>query len=129
MTQPVVFGLVEVALADYLGASMAVPVFNNVPHVRPPEYVLVVRVGGSLSNRITDRPRIVAECCAEVGTAAADLASVVRARIGAVAPGYVGDIWVDKVIDMGVAYSPDPGTNLPRYLVTAELHVRGAVLA
>jgi hypothetical protein len=129
MTQPVVFGLIEVALADHLAALMAVPVFNNVPHTRPPEYVLLLRVGGSLSNRVTDRPRIVAECCAELGTTAADLASVVRARIGAVAPGYVGGIWVDKVIDMGVVYSPDPGTNSPRYLVTAELHVTGAAMA
>lgn len=125
---PVAFGPVEVALADHLGTLLDVPVFNGVPHARPPSYVLVLRVGGAQSNLITDRPRIVTECCAQNGTAAADLASTVRAYIGAIAPGYIGDIWVDKTVDVGMVFSPDPDTNQPRYLVTAELHVRGAIL-
>ncbi|MGI5223061.1 hypothetical protein [Nocardia sp. CA-290969] len=130
---PVVFGLIEVALVDYLAAALTargetVPVYNNVPRERPPEYVLALRVGGAQSNLVMDRPRIVAECCAEVGVRAAELGALVRALITATAPGWVGEIWVDRVVDLGLVYSPDPGTNLPRYLVTAELHVMGAAL-
>lgn len=131
---PIVFGVVETALADHLTTALAahdidIPVVNNVPHQRPPRYVLVLRIGGSQSNLVTDRPRLVAECCDISGTGAANLGATVRALIGAIAPGQLGGIWVDKVIDLGLVYSPDPDTNLPRYVVTCELHVRGAVLA
>lgn len=131
---PVVFGAVEMAVADHLTTAlaahgMAVPVVNGVPHDRPSRYVLVLRIGGTQSNLITDRPRIVAECCDTSGPGAADLAAAVRALLGAIAPGQIGGIWVDKVVDLGLVYSPDPDTNDPRYLVTAELTVRGAVLA
>lgn len=131
--KPVVFGATEMALAGHLSAALAargitIPVVNGVPHERPPRYVLVVRIGGSQSNLITDRPRIVAEVCDTHGPDAADLAAIVRALIGAIAPGWIGDIWVDKVVDLGLVFSPDPDTNDPRYLVTAELHVTGAAM-
>lgn len=130
---PVAFGVVEMAVADHLTTALAahgivVPVVNSVPHERPSRYVLVLRIGGSQSNLITDRPRVLAECCDVSGLGAADLAATVRALLGAIAPGRIGDIWVDKTIDVGLVYSPDPDTNLPRYLVTSELHVRGAAL-
>lgn len=133
MSTPVAFSPVEVALADHLAAALAardidVAVLNGVPHTRPSRYVLIVRIGGSQSNLITDTPRIVAECCDQYGSAAAELAKVVRALIGAAAPGYISGLWVDLVRDLGVVFSPDPDTNLPRYLVTKELHVTGTVL-
>lgn len=130
---PVVFGAAEMALADHLNTAlpvhgMTVPVVNSVPHDRPSRYVLIIRIGGSQSNLITDRPRIVAECCDEHGPDAAELAALVRALIGAIAPGQMAGFWVDKVVDLGLVYSPDPDTNLPRYLVTTELHVTGTRL-
>ncbi|WP_052372589.1 hypothetical protein [Nocardia otitidiscaviarum] len=131
---PVMFPVVEMAVADHLATAlaargMAVPVVNGVPHERPSRYVLVLRIGGTQSNLITDRPRIVAECCDQSGPDAAELAATVRALLGAIAPGSIGGIWVDRVLDMGLVYSPDPDTNDPRYVITCELHVRGAVLA
>ena len=131
--KPVIFGDIEVALADHLASGLAdrgvvVPVQMDVPNPRPDRFVRLVRVGGTQSNLVTDRPRIVLECWDTLGIGASELACLVRALVSAPAPGYMSGIWVDKVIDMGMAYSPDPGTNLPRYLVTAELHVMGAAL-
>lgn len=135
MTTPIAFGDIEVALADHLASALAargivVPVVIEIPAPRPPRFVRVTRPGGSQSNLVTDRPRVVAECWDEIGTGAADLAKVVRALLGAVAPGYVEGIWVDKTIDMGLAFLPHPRyPDIPRYLVTKELHVRGEELA
>ncbi|MFG1794133.1 hypothetical protein [Nocardia sp. NPDC049149] len=134
MSTPVVFSPLTVALADHLADALAdrgitVPVRNAVPRTgRPPRYLLVLQPGGALANRITDRPRIVIEVVDESGSAAAELAAIVRALVHAAAPGYVADIWVDKVIDIGLAYSADPDTNAPRCLVTNELWCRGTVL-
>lgn len=129
---PIVFGDLEVALADHLTTALAerdadAPVFNAVPAQRPKRFVRLAHVGGTQSNLITDRPRIVAECWDTVGVYASDLARLVRALITSVAPGYIGGIWVDKVIDMGVSFSPIG--DLPRYLVVGEFHVAGTVLA
>lgn len=129
----VLFSDIEVALADYLAAALAdrsvtLPVQMEVPNPRPDRFVRLVRVGGTQSNLVTDRPRIVFECWDTLGVGAANLAGLVRALVSAPVPGYVSGVWVDKVIDMGLAFSPDPDTNLPRYLVTAELHVIGAAL-
>jgi hypothetical protein len=131
---PILFADIEAPLADRMGTDLlaqgdTAPVVIGVPDPRPSRFVRLVRVGGSQSNLVTDRPRIVFECWSTVGVDAAALAALVRALVNALAPGYVGAVWVDRVIDIGVAYSPDPQTGTPRYLVTAELHVRGAALA
>lgn len=131
---PVVFTPIEAALAEHLEAALAthgitVPVLNAVPRTgQPSRYVLVLHPGGARANLLTDRPRVVVEVVDEYGQAAADLASKVRALVTAVAPGYVHGIWVDRVIDMGQVFSPDPDTNAPRYLVTAELWCQGVKL-
>lgn len=131
---PVAFEPIEEALADHLAAALAdrgitVPVYNAVPRTgRPSRYLLVLAPGGSTANIVTDRPRVVVEVVDEYGSAAAQLAKTVRSLVTAVAPGYVGDIWVDRAIDMGRRFSPDPDTNAPRYLITAELWCRGAAL-
>lgn len=129
----VIFADIEVAVAEHLGAVLddrdaAAPVVIGVPSVRPKRFVRVVRVGGSQTNLITDRPRIVAECWDTTGVGAAELGALVRAIVTTMAPGYVSGIWVNKVVDMGLSFSPDPDTNLPRYLVPAELYVNGAEL-
>lgn len=130
----VFFADAETAVADHLAAALddhgvAVPVVIGVPVLRPKRFVRLVRVGGTQSNLCTDRPRFVAECWDITGVGAADLAGLVRAIFSTMAPGYVSGIWVDKVIDQGLSFSPDPDTNLPRYVVPAELHVRGAASA
>lgn len=133
MTAPVAFGDIVTALAEHLETllptyGIAVPVVASVPATRPKRFVRVANPGGSQGNIVTDRPRIVCECWDVTGAGASDLARVVRALVSAAAPGRVGGIWVDRVVDLGRAYSEDPGTKLPRYLVSAELHVRGEEL-
>ncbi|NEW49334.1 hypothetical protein GV792_04660 [Nocardia cyriacigeorgica] len=128
--KPVAFDPVEIHLADHLAAKLTthgltVPVVLAVPGQRPPQFVRLVRVGGSQITAVTDRARIIAECWAATGAAAADLARLVRAEITAAAPGKVGPVWVERAVDVGLAFIPDPGTNLPRYLVTSELYTRG----
>lgn len=130
----VIFDDIEVALADHLTAVLVeraddAVVVIGVPAQRPKRFVRLVRVGGSQSNLITDRPRIAAECWDVTGVGAAELSALVRAIFSGMAPGYVSTIWVDKVIDMGCSFSPDPATNLPRYVVPVELHVCGTALA
>lgn len=124
------FAPIEIHLAPKLAAALTargttVPVVLAVPAMRPPRFVRLVRVGGSTSNPVTDRPRIIAECWDTSGLGAANLATLVRAELGATEATKVGPAWVEKVVDVGLAFIPDPDTNLPRYLVTAELHVRG----
>ena len=133
MNPAVIFGDIEVALADHLAEALAArddsaAVVNAVPAERPSRFVRVARIGGMSGNLITDRPRVVAECHAPIGVDAAELAALVRALIGATAPGYVGPVWVDKVKDLGMYSSPDPDTNSPRYIVTAELFTTGSAL-
>ncbi len=131
--EPVVFGDVEVALADYLGSAFTermagATVYNAVPAQRPKRFARVVRVGGSQANAVTDRPRVVTEFWDTLGVGAYELAALGRALIVAVAPGYLGEIWVDRVVDMGLSFSPDPATGSPRYIFPAELWCRGTVL-
>lgn len=132
--EPVSFGAIEVAAADHLAARLPargwdVLVANSVPRNRPETFVLVVpRVGGGLTNIVTDNPRLVVECHSTVGTTAGDLAAVVRAELQAVAGGYMGGLWIEKVGDISLVFRPDPDTNLPRYLVTKQFWVTGAAL-
>lgn len=134
MIKPVVFAAVEIALADYLVTGLAerdveVAVVNELPAANQlTRYVLVLRIGGGLSNLITDSPRVTIECVAEYGSAAAELAGLVRALVDAAAPGYLGAVWVDQIRDLGMSYSPDPDTNAPRYLIQKELLLKGAAL-
>lgn len=130
----VVFGDIEVALADHLAAVLAernadAPVFVKVPTVRPTRYVRVRRVGGPQINRETDKPRVVFECCDALGTDAHDLAALVRGLIKAATPGYIGALWVSDIIDPTLSEDADPVTGSPRYLVTTELLVTGTVVA
>ncbi|MFC4124935.1 hypothetical protein [Nocardia rhizosphaerae] len=130
-----IFAQIEVAVADHLTAALPmrgiiVPVRNAVPRTgRPPSYVLVTRPGGGQRNLATDGPRLVVEVVAESGADAGSLAAIVRALLRAAAPGYVGEVWIDRTRDVGLAFSPDPDTNAPRYLLTVEVWQRGAALA
>lgn len=143
MITPVVFGPVEMALVNYLTAAFTardidVPVVNEVPRQRPTSYVLVLRPGGAQANRVRDRATIVTETCDPWAPRAAQTAGIVRALLEAVAPGWiegftvgaltVDRIWIDRVTDRGLAYSPDPDTHQPRYLGTKELYVAGTAL-
>lgn len=134
MTQPIAFPDIESALVPWLRSQLSargdtVRVGTKMPTNRPPRMVRVVpRLGGTLRDFKTDRPRLVIECHSDDEIAAADLARTVRALVGSAAGGWIGDVWCDRVDDAGLAFSPDPDTGSPRYLLTVELHVSGSPL-
>ncbi|MFD4459799.1 hypothetical protein [Nocardia sp. NPDC058480] len=68
------------------------------------------------------------ECSDAAGTAA-ELLAVVRSILTAAAPGYIGPVWCDHIDDAGVENESDPATAAPRYVLLADLYVRGTVLA
>ncbi|MBF6459804.1 hypothetical protein IU433_12230 [Nocardia puris] len=133
MTQPIVFPAIEIPLIDHLAAGYAahgidLPVVGEVPAQRPARFVRVGRIGGPLANLGTDNPRIAVEYWAELGTAAAELAAIGRALVGAVGGTAVGEMWVDRVVDRGLSYLPDEATRTPRYVSYHELWVPGLPL-
>ncbi|MGW4364624.1 hypothetical protein ACWEKT_03180 [Nocardia takedensis] len=145
MTERIVFPDIEATLVDYLATELSAlsdtaEVVTVVPEPRPARMVRVVRddrkrrmdredkVGSRGPQLILDRPRVVFECTDDGGAAAA-LTSTVRAILSAAAPGYLGAVWCDHIDDAGVENDTDPATSAPRQVVTADLYVRGTVLA
>lgn len=131
--QPTIFPSLAVPLAEHLRAGLAargvnIPVVVNVPSTRPPKFVRIRRIGGGDLNLRTDEARMVAECWETTGALSESLAAIVRALLVASAPGYVGSVWLDRARCVGFTDSPDPGTNLPRHLVTVELLAAGVPL-
>ncbi|MBH0777002.1 hypothetical protein [Nocardia bovistercoris] len=145
MNERILFPDIEEALVAYLvtelaAASDSAEVTTVVPDPRPARWVRVRRDDrrrrmdreddqGSRGPRlILDRPRVVFECYAD-GGAAADLAALVRAILAGASPGYIGTVWCDFIDDAGVVSEIDPATSEPRQVITADLCVRGTVLA
>uniref|UniRef100_UPI003F496BBE hypothetical protein n=1 Tax=Nocardia suismassiliense TaxID=2077092 RepID=UPI003F496BBE len=133
MIEAVAFSDIEADLVEWFTAALTAlgdtaVVATHVPNPRPPRLVRVVRTGGVRRDLVVDRPRIAIECWDANEIAAADLARTIRAVLGAAAPTLIGTTWCDRVDDGGLAHLPDPNTGTPRYLITAELHVRGTVL-
>ncbi|MFD4438987.1 hypothetical protein ACFWPK_04315 [Nocardia sp. NPDC058519] len=124
---------IEAELVAWLASKLAglgseAVVATKVPNPRPVEGVRVARVGGIQVNVITDEPRIVLECYAATAPDAAALARMVRAVLATAAGGVLSTAWCDRVRDLGMAFLPDLEADLPRYLVTAEVRVRGTPL-
>lgn len=145
MFEKIVFPDIEKVLVDFLSAQLAAVadtavVVTKVPDSRPTRMVRVVRDDRKVrldsedrekrrgSHLVLDRARIVFECTDDDGNAAG-LAALVRGILNAAAPGYVGTVWCDYFEDAGVENDTDPATAAPRYSFTADLIVRGKVLA
>ncbi|MFE6863631.1 hypothetical protein [Nocardia sp. NPDC057668] len=145
MPEKVVFPDIEKTLVDYLTAQLAAAadtadVVTRIPDPRPARMVRVTRNDRKLRNDvedregirgprlILDRPRVVIECSDSAGSGSA-LAESVRAILSAAAPGYLGTVWCDSIEDLGVENDTDPATADPRYVIIADLCVRGTVLA
>ncbi|MFR9750508.1 hypothetical protein ACL02S_05680 [Nocardia sp. 004] len=144
MTERIVFPDIEKTLVDYLAAELAAAadpstVVTRVPDPRPAQMVRVVRddrkqrldhedgYGKRGPNLILDRPRVMFECTDDSG-GAAGLAALVRAILAGASPGYLGTVWCDAIEDVGVENDTDPETAAPRYVITADLFVRGSIL-
>ncbi|WP_051407499.1 hypothetical protein [Nocardia sp. CNY236] len=145
MTERIVFPDIEKTLVDYLSAELAAlsdtaAVVTRVPDPAPARMVRVVRddrkprldredeQGQRGPHLILDRPRVQFECTDDSDDAAG-LASVVRAILAGASPGYLGAVWCDYIAEAGVENDTDPATDAPRQVITADLTVRGSVLA
>jgi hypothetical protein len=145
MLERIEFADIEDALTVYLTARLTslsdtATVVTEVPDPRPSRMVLVARndrkkrvdredwKGRHGAHLILDRPRLVFTCSDDAG-GSADLAALVRSFVTAAAPGYIGTVWCDRVDDAGAETDLDPVTSTPRHIFTADLTVRGKVLA
>lgn len=133
MSELLVFPDAESVVVSWLRPELGktgitVPVATKMPNPRPPRFVRIVRTGGAQRDIVTDRATLVFECWDSSEPGAAQLAGIVRALLGAAAPGWLGAVWSDRIVDLGMVPSPDLDAGSPRYLVTAELHLRGSAL-
>lgn len=67
-----------VAVAVAILKALPVPVASKAPLVTPVSYVRVSRVGGGMTNLVTDRAALLVECFADDGVAAEALANQAR---------------------------------------------------
>ena len=123
--EAVAFPLPEVVYRAYLSPLLGVPVAAEVPNPRPASFVRVVRAGGNARDLVTDSAVVVFEAWAPSQLAAGELGRRMAAYVRASAQSDVGGAWIRSVSDVaGLQYSPDPTSEVPRYLYTAEVRLR-----
>jgi hypothetical protein len=110
---------------DYLRTATGVATYSRVPSPLPDTFIRVERLGGFRNTVATDRPRLDIECWAGTEEAAADLLSLARAYVGAMA-GTRGATTVYNVVEVtGPQWLPDSATGHPRYAFAVEFSTRG----
>lgn len=131
----ILFPDVEDLLVQFLTAELAkygrtVPVSVAVPEVRPPEFVIVTAVGGSLATLVSEAALIGCEAWAGTDAAAASLAQLSLGVLRTL-PGRVIDGSAFYRVDVvGLpALFPDGISQQSRYVFTVSVHVRGAEVA
>ncbi|MBK0420159.1 hypothetical protein JD276_14065 [Leucobacter sp. CSA1] len=115
---------VESALVQYIKSVVRVPASTMVPQNKPPEHVLVARVGGT-SDEVSDSPMVTFIVSAPGWVAAYDLVKLVRRRVMSVMR--LGELPVYRHIEIGgPSRAPDPDTGDPRYQFTVQFKLRGS---
>ncbi|WP_327725725.1 hypothetical protein [Streptomyces europaeiscabiei] len=133
MGAPVEFPDAAAVVRSYLQAALAahgtpVPVRTRVPDERPERFIRIERVGGTLLDRVTDRPRLAFEVWAPSEEETADLTKVARALVHAI-PGWRGAVAYDVVDVGGPNTAPDPISGQERGTFAVEVSLRGKSLA
>lgn len=118
---------VEGACMTFLSAALAsrsdsATVGDKVPDERG-RFVRVQRSGGSRS-LAHDAAQVIFECWDETPVAAHNLGALVRALIGSMD---TPTAWFSSEIG-GLAFFPDPRTDMPRYQFTALIRTRGEAI-
>lgn len=129
MTLAMLYPDTVAVVTDYLDSVLTAAV-----HAREPDSfdvtngLVTVRRSGGVDSVVVDRPRIDLQVWAADLAAATDLANLVRAHMLAM-PGIRSGVTVYKVTTFsGPALIWDTDRNLPRYLLTFEVAVRGVAL-
>ena len=129
MTEIIAFPDAEALAIAYLTERLGVPVSTKVPNPRPNEFVKVTRVGGSKVRLNADSATLVFECWGATTISASDLGRMARAYVHAMPGNDVNGKWVYKVTEVGgLAFFPDPNTDLPRYQFTVSIDLKGEAL-
>jgi hypothetical protein len=115
----------------FLTAQLAgIHVGTVIPKIRPASFVLVRRLGGVQRNRVVDEALLGVECWAATDAAAHDLAQQCRALLHSLEGSYVGSVWVYRITEAGGPSDlPDPLSDVPRYVFSLAIAVRGAAVA
>lgn len=114
---------------EYLRSALSPTlVYSRVPTPLPSTFIRIDRLGGLRNSLVTDRPRLDIECWGPTEKAAADLMSLARAHVGAMA-GTHGNTTVYNVVEVtGPQWLPDSATGHPRYAFAVEFSARGRAL-
>jgi hypothetical protein len=128
MTSPaILYPDVTATVASYLDDNLTAAVHAREPNPFVTPLVTVRRVGGA-DSVVVDRARIDLQVWADDLAAATDLANLARAYMLAM-PGVRDTVTVyDVTTFSGPSLIWDDDRNLPRYLLTFEVAVRGAAL-
>lgn len=112
--------------AQFTDRSIDVKVGTKVPKTMPDQFVRVSRTGGTSKNLVTDGATVLVECFGHDTVAPSDTARVARALL--LAAGRLTDDVTRAVDGGGIAFNPDPDTNLPRYQFLVQLDMKGFAL-
>lgn len=130
----VAFTDVEALAVAYLRAQLSArgdtaKVATEVPSPRPTRLVKVTRNGGVATWPVTDTALLVAQCWDTDTIGASTLARLVRALLWALPADATHGADVRRVDEVGgLAFFPDPNTDLPRYQLSVEINIRGSTL-
>lgn len=113
----------EIGVKKYLESVQPVPVFGNTPKPLPDEFVEIAVTGGT-EGVVSQSPMVVFICWGESRSAAARLASRIKAHMASCRQLDGLPVYRIKTIGLPV-FRPDPDTNRPRYQFTLEIQVRG----
>lgn len=95
----------------------------SVPNPRPSEFVVVIRAGGVMRNKVTDEPTIIVEAWSDRGSRAWQLANLCRGIMH-----WFTEINGHAVYDVsefaGPGNLPDPLTGQSRYTATYSVPIR-----
>ena len=114
--------LLALKVSEVLGSTL--PASTKVPNPRPPEFLVVRRVGGSPRDLVTDVPVIQVEAWALTESRASRIASVVQAVMEWVQEVNGRSVWLEDVV-VGPVSFPD-GSNQARYTASYAAAVRGS---
>lgn len=125
----VVIGYLNNLLA---GRGDAARVANKVPSPRPARFVKVTRAGGGRRSLAQEDAQVTAQCWDVDSPEASELARLCRGLLAAMdinANGVVAHVPQGEEGEVGgVAFFPDPDTNLPRYQFTVIVRQRAQVI-
>lgn len=125
----VAFGDLVALLIERLSSAVVVPVHKRVPNPRPESFVTVQRSGGSARDLVVDDGLYTIECWGNSDEVVADLVSVIRGELLALAGQRLSDgTQIYRVSEAGGPVDlPDSLSDSPRVRWTIEVQSRGLV--